>query len=305
MPYRIAQMLLMSAMILSCDPSPAPNASKGKMDGKSQRGQGRRSGGNIAVRTQKLQAQSLPRTIALVSILEGRKQAQVYSRVAGRLSFIGPAEGVKVTAGETLFRVDRSDPGESFLATPVVSPISGWVGRWLVTSLGAQVTAQEPIVTVVDDDVLRGRVQLPTAEWLKVSDVTPVRVTVAGSVRSGKVFGITRAADSSTSRGTVSVEIENADHQWKAGMVATVSFDLETKLRLILPASSLSITDQGSFTFVVTDGKAKRMPVTFYVIDNDRVEILGGLEEGQEVITQGVNQVGDGVAVNIVSPEQG
>lgn len=267
-------------------------------------GRGGKRGGKdsmaVPVEASAIVAKDLPRTIEVVAVLTGRRQAEVYSRAAGKISAIGPSEGTRVKTGDLLFRVDRSEPGESFLATPVLSPITGWVGRWHVTSIGEQVTAQQAIVTVVDDESLRASVQVPTQQWLLVSNQTPVRVRVGSDVRTGKVVGVSRSAEGSSSRGTVTVEITNADHHWKAGMIAIVAFDLDTKPRLVVPTSALSITDQGDFVFTVEDGKAKRQRVTFATVDNDNVEILEGLTPGATVVTEGVSQVGDDVAVKVV-----
>jgi membrane fusion protein (multidrug efflux system) len=174
------------------------------------------------------------------------------------------------------------------------------VGRWLVTSLGSQVTSQQPVVTIVDDEALRALAPLPTSQWLQVSESTAVRVKVGEEVREAKVIGIARAAEESSSRGTITVEIPNSDHKWKAGMVASIFFDLNVKPRIMVPAAALSITDEGSFVYVVDDGKAKRTPVEFQVIDNDTTEITKGLEAGAKIVVEGINQVGDGLAVNVV-----
>jgi multidrug efflux pump subunit AcrA (membrane-fusion protein) len=273
--------------------------SEGKSEGKGGRGRRDKSTA-VAVRAQRADAKSLPETLEVVSVLAGRRQAEVYARVAGKVSFIGPAEGQRVKEGETIARVDRSDPSESFLATPVVSPISGWIGRWLVTSIGTQVAAQDALVTVVDDEKLRASVMLPTDQWLRVSSETIVNVRVGEQSRPAKVTAIARAAESTASRGTVTLEIDNPDHSWKSGMVALVDFALDVKPRLVVPASALSITDQGPFVYAVKDGKAQRVPVKFTVIDNDSVELTSGIEAGAQLVTEGVNQIGDGSAVKVV-----
>lgn len=261
---------------------------------------GKRGKKDIPVRTERAESIERARTISLVAVLEGRKQAQVYARVAGKVSQIAKGEGERVKEGDILFRVDRSEPGESFLATPVVSPINGWVGRWLVTSLGAQVSAQDPVVAVVDDVALRGRVLLPSEQWQLMTVDTKAYVTAGREERQAKVIGISRSAEIQSSRGTITVEVANDDHRWKAGMIATVRFDLDVRPRVVLPASAVSITDQGNYIFVVEAAKAVRLPVSFSIIDNDSVEITKGLDAGKEVIVQGVNQVGDGVAVTVV-----
>jgi multidrug efflux pump subunit AcrA (membrane-fusion protein) len=314
--YLIRYVLLGAFFALACEKDkqkqgansmsqpPAPEVANGEMHRKNR--SGKEGGGpgdrpkSIAVRVQNVESQNLPETVEVVGVFVGRKQADVYSRVPGKLSYIGPSEGRSVKEGEVLFRVDRSDPGESFLATPIASPITGWVGRWLVTSIGAQVTAQEAVVSVVDDEALKTSVMLPTGQWLKVSTTTPVRIRVDGEIRSARVIGIARAAEATASRGTVTVEISNSEHKWKAGMVALVAFDVDIKPRIVVPASALAITDQGPFVFVVQDGKASRVAVKFTVIDIDRVEILEGVATGAQLIIEGINQVSDGLAVKIV-----
>ena len=146
---------------------------------------------------------------------------------------------------------------------------------------------------------------LPTDQWLRISATTPVRARVGQETRAAKVIGIARAAESTASRASVTIEVENSDHKWKVGMVALVAFDLDIKPRIVVPASSLAITDQGSFVFLVKDGKAKRQPVNFSVIDNDNVEILQGIESGSQLITEGLNQIGDGLAVKVIEDDVG
>lgn len=290
--------LILAIALTSCE----KKGSQAAKDGGGKRGDGARA---AAVKVLLVKAEPSARRIEVVSVLKGRKQAEVYSRVAGKIATSGPAEGTQVKAGEVLIRIDRSDPGESFLATPITSPITGWVGRWIVSSIGEQVSAQEPLVTIVDDEVLKVAVMLPTTEWLQVVKETPVQVRVAGETRTGKITRISRAAEAASGRGEVHVEVDNADHRWKAGMVANVAFDLDTKPRIVIPSPALSITDQGSFVFVVQDDKAKRVGVKFAVVDNDRIEVLEGLPEGSQVITEGVSQVGDSLPVKIVeSPKE-
>ncbi len=294
---RIITVILLIFVATACNKGSKNGANDGK------RNAGGRGGGvgrATAVKVQLVAAQSLPHKIDIVAVLKGRKQAEVYSRVSGKIASAGPAEGTQVKAGQVLIRIDRSDPGESFLTTPITSPISGWIGRWIVSSIGEHVSAQEPLVTIVDDEVLTAAVMLPTKEWLQVTKETPVQVSVSSEKREAVITRIARAAEAASGRGTVHVDVNNPDHRWKAGMVANITFDLDTKPRIVVPAPALSITDQGSFVFVVQDNVAKRLSVKFVVIDNDQVEILEGLPEGSQLITEGVSQVGDSLPVKIV-----
>lgn len=275
-------------------------AGSGKGGGKGGKG-GRREAGPAVVRVETAVLKTLPAAISVVEQLTGKMQAEVYAKVVGRLSQLGPREGEAVRAGQVLFKVDRADPGESFLSTPVVSPISGWIGRWYATSLGEQVTTTAPVVSVVDDEVLRATVDLPTREWLLVNKDTAVSINVAGEDRQAKVVTVSRAGDASSGRGGVTVEVANPGRTWRSGMVARITLGLEPKPRIVIPTSGLTITDQGAFIYIVRDDKAARTPVDFTLIDADSVEITSGLKDGDQVVVAGTNMLSDQAAVRIVN----
>lgn len=272
--------------------------------GAGSRGGGRGGGGPVAVRVQTAAVKTLPSNLSLITQLTGRKQADVYAKVLGRLSSIGKREGEAVKAGEVLFKVDRSDPGESFLSTPVVSPLTGWVGHWYVTSLGEQVTTQSPVVTIVDDEALRATVELPTREWLLVNKDTPVTVTVANDERPGKVLTIARSGDAASGRGSVTIEIANANRAWRSGMVARIRLGLDPKERIVIPATALIITDNGAFVYVVDGEAVRRAKVAFVLIDADQVEITEGLKNQEQVVVQGTNMLSDKAAIKIAPSDE-
>jgi multidrug efflux pump subunit AcrA (membrane-fusion protein) len=240
------------------------------------------------------------RTLDVVAPLLGIKQADVYSKVTGRLTYIGPQEGQPVKAGDILFRIDRSDPGESFLSVPAVSPFTGWIGRWLVSRVGEQVTPSEPVVSVVDDRVLRATAFVSVQDWLTVTANTPVAVHFGGEKRSGRVVTIARAADSGSGRGSVTVEVDNPQRDWRSGIFAHLVFDVEPKERLLLGAGSLVITDQNAFVYVVEGEVVRKKTVSFVPFDADQVEILDGLVSGSLVVTEGSNLLGDGSLVQVI-----
>src|SRR5690606_12629030 len=270
-----------------------------------QRGRGPR--GPSPVRADKVEVKVLPANITVVAPLVGRQQVDVFPKVTGRVASFAVKEGEPVKENQLLMRIDRNDPGETFLSVPLVSPIKGWVGRWHVLSIGEAVSSQNSVVTIVDDSALRATVYLPSNEWLKVSRDTSIAVTVGNETRPGKVVTIARAADASSGRGSVVVEIANADHTWRAGLVARVTLGLEPRERLMIPASALFITENGAHVFVVEAGgeqpSAKRVPVTFQLVSTDMVEITSGLNDGDMLVTMGGNLLSPGAPVRIIEDE--
>lgn len=270
-----------------------------KKDGKGGKGGRGGRGGPVAVKVVEVKKAVTPRPVEVIAALVGRAQADVYSRYTGRVTQIGAKEGDAVKANEVLLRVDRSDPGESFLNAPIVSPISGWLGRWSVTNVGEQVTPQDPVATVVDDRALRARLSLPASDWLEVNAKTPVTVTVGEETRPAKILTIARSAESDTGRGSVLVEVDNTKHDWRVGVPARVRFAVGERPRLILTAMALSVTDQGAFVYVAENGVARRQVVKFVLMDSDTVEIVEGLKDHDLVIVAGTNLLSDKAQIKI------
>lgn len=273
---------------------------RGKGEGKPREGKGKgKDSGPVSVRVDPAESKVAPRQLAVIGLLAGRKQADVYSKVTGRLASIGPAEGEAVKQGQTLFRVERADPGESFLDAPVVSPLTGWIGRWKVQNAGEQVTPTDAVVTVLDDLALRVTAQLPSRDWLAVKKDTKVAVRLNGEERAGTVAGVAQSADPASGRGSVTVEIPNPKRDWRAGLYATLRFELDPKERLLVAANALVITDQGSYLYIADGDIARRLPVTYDVYDSDTVEIVSGLTAGARVISAGTNLLGDKTPIKV------
>jgi multidrug efflux pump subunit AcrA (membrane-fusion protein) len=260
------------------------------------KGGGRGSRGPAIVRIVSAKKEIAARKSESAVALVGQRQTNVFSKVAGRVTQLAVEEGQPVKAGQTLFRVDRSEPGESYLSVPVTSPISGWVGRWNVTE-GTQVSVQDSVVLVVDDRKLIANIYLPVQEWLQVKLNSKVNIRVNELTRPARVLTIARAAEAGSGRGGLTVELDNQDHAFKSGVVALASLELDTRERLLLPASALRISDQGAAVFRIEEGKAKRIKVTYALFNNDQVEILSGISANDQVVSVGAHQLFEGAEV--------
>ena len=245
-----------------------------------------------------------PKVFRMVAVLAGRKQATVVSPYTGRMASFAGKEGDRVRRGETLFRVDRSDPGQTFLDAPVASPITGWIGSWGITTAGDSLTAGQPVAVVLDDDAVRVTLYLPSGDWNLVRRDSKATFEVDGQTRSAQVVSISRAADMASGQGYVLLEADNAAHTWKSGMVARVVLELDPRPRILIPAAALTITDQGAHVYLAGDGVATRRPVQFSLIDQDTVEVITGLSDLDRVVTDGANLLSDGAKIRVDAPHE-
>jgi len=94
-------------------------------------------------------------------------------------------------------------------------------------------------------------------------------------------------ADQNVTTVPVTVEIEAPDLRLKPGMNATCDF-ITAKRRDVLrvPNSAVIEGDRDITVTVMQNGKQEARPVEVGLADNDYTEILSGLKEGDEIVTQ-------------------
>lgn len=118
-------------------------------------------------------------------------------------------------------------------------------------------------------------------------------------VFKGKVSIVYPTVTAATRTFPVEITIPNADKKVRPGMFARVSVNMGSEPRLLVPDRSV-IKQIGSgerYVFVYKDGKAEyRLIQPGKRLDN-YYECLEGLEEGDLVITTGLNQLTNGAEV--------
>jgi membrane fusion protein (multidrug efflux system) len=102
----------------------------------------------------------------------------------------------------------------------------------------------------------------------------------------------------------VKARIPNADHKLKPGMFA--NFDLTLTLRqdaIVIPESAVMAMGERTLVYVIgADGAAQMRPVKVGLRTANQIEIISGLQEGEKVITEGLQKVRPGAPTKITSP---
>jgi multidrug efflux pump subunit AcrA (membrane-fusion protein) len=96
------------------------------------------------------------------------------------------------------------------------------------------------------------------------------------------------------------VRLENPDGKLKPGMFAEVQLATEQHSDALL-APKESVVDKGDqkVVYLATDGRAVEAQVTVGIAKDDLVELLGGVKEGDQVITVGQTALKDGSPVQV------
>ena len=181
--------------------------------------------------------------------------------------------------------------------TIITSPVNGFVARRLVDP-GASVGQNAPIVEIVDISRVRliANVVEKDLKQLQAGDNTIVEVDAfPGETFTGRIARVSPVLDPATRTAPIEVEIPNPNYRLKPGMYARVSITLDTtKDALVVPATALVDLGGRRGVFRPLNEVAVFRAVQIGTERLDVVEILGGIAEGDDVITTGSGQLRDG-----------
>jgi HlyD family secretion protein len=98
------------------------------------------------------------------------------------------------------------------------------------------------------------------------------------------------------------VTAANPGEKLKPGATVTLDMVVKTvKNALVVPAAAILTATDGTTSVMVIggDGKAHQTTVKTGIRDGDAVQILSGLEAGQQVVTTGAYGLPDGTKVTV------
>jgi RND family efflux transporter MFP subunit len=175
--------------------------------------------------------------------------------------------------------------------TNVVSPVNGFVGKRNL-DVGAFASNNQPVASVVDISSLRlvANVVEKDLRAVSVGDSAQVEVDAyPGEKFPGRIARLAPVLDPATRTASMEVEIPNRGNKLKPGMYARVDLTVEDKNNaLVIPKIAL-VDSQGERGVYQpsADNKAKFKAVKVGIENNDVAEILEGLSEGEQVVSNG------------------
>lgn len=190
--------------------------------------------------------------------------------------------------------------------TAVRAPFDGVAGL-RAFSVGDYAQTGVLLTTLDSLDPLKLEFSVPERSYSSVKTGQKISFGVdawPGERFEGEIYAIDPRINPDTHNFNVKAYIPNPDNRLRPGMYARVSVATTTRENVIMVAEE-AIVPQGddSFVYVIEDGKAAMKKVTRGIRDNNRVEIVDGLEAGAEVITAGMMRIGPGAPVMAMPPK--
>ena len=188
--------------------------------------------------------------------------------------------------------------------TKITTPISGIVTARYV-NVGTMVMGAPQATTIANVvDISQLKVKVNVAEKdvirLKVGEKVDVTTDVFPSdVFTGSIFSISSKGDDGHTY-PVEVVLKNSKQQLKAGMFGRVMFTPKSAGNLIvIPREAIVGSIKDASIYVVTNNVAKIRPVVVGKEAGTNIEILSGLQEGEQVVINGQNNLSDNAPVII------
>jgi len=181
----------------------------------------------------------------------------------------------------------------------ILAPIDGIVGIMPI-NIGDNVSTTTPIVTLDDRSEILVDYWVPErfANTVKLGQaVEATSVARPGQVFSGAVEAIDNRIDAASRTLRMRARINNAADELRAGMSFSVGMRFDGDQYPAVDPQSVQWDSQGSFVWRVADKASHKVRVSIVQRNPDYVLVKGNLENGDLIVTQGLQRVREGGAV--------
>ena len=176
-------------------------------------------------------------------------------------------------------------------------------GSALKPVVGATVTPQAPLFTVVDRDSLKFVADVDEADVGRIAAGDTVTITLEsfpGREFASEVKTVLPAAKKTTDGATVfpATMPLTGIKRGRIGMTGNALIEVDAvENALTIPAEALFEKDGRSFVYVLKGGKLAEKTVEVGAMTDDSIEIVKGLSQGQNVAIGGEGELKDGMKV--------
>jgi RND family efflux transporter MFP subunit len=184
----------------------------------------------------------------------------------------------------------------------VVAPIAGAVTRRPVNQ-GANVGANTVVATLQDVATLKLEASVDAASFPKIAKGSTAEVFVdalPGERFPGKVTVLSPSLDQVSRRAAIEIEVDNSSGKLLPNMFARADVVVGVlKGALSVPRAAVYEGGGAPVVFRVRAGKVQALRPKLGPIDGDRIAVLEGLQEGDEVATSSLPSLADGSPVKV------
>lgn len=190
--------------------------------------------------------------------------------------------------------------------TEIRAPFTGRIGLRQI-SVGTLLEQNTVVTSIQDVSKLKVDVAVPERHMPRVREGMSIDLRVDGVDRPyrGSVVAIDPQINVNTRTLTLRAEIDNSEGHLRPGGFATIELVLnEVEDALLVPATAVIPDLERTTVYVLEDDRAVAREVRTGLRTRDRVQITEGLSSGEQVIVAGIQDLRDGIRVNLLEVPQ-
>jgi len=254
----------------------------------------------VKIRDDELQAQrrSVLRDLELARLQERRQERLLESRSTSVETF----DEARLRREKLEAELDLIDA--RLAETEIRAPFDGRIG-FSGVSVGAMVESSTRITSLQSGGLLEVEFAVPERYLGALATGLSVRVRAEGQdqVYTGEIFAIEPRVDPGTRTIACRARIDNREGDLLPGGFARVELELATmRNALLVPAIAVIAQIDHATVYVLEDGKAVLRRVVTGRRSGSQVQILEGLQAGEQVIVAGIQSLRPGAPVRVLEP---
>lgn len=190
----------------------------------------------------------------------------------------------------------------AILHRKVIAPFSGYVGIPKVDP-GDRVTTSTLITGLDDRKVLYVDFEVPEALAGLLQDnqqITATTPAYPNQTFEGTITALESRVDPQTRTIMARANIENTDDLLRPGMSFTTVWKKEGQSYPTVPEIALEWSNEGSFVWIVRDGRAEKVKTDVIARKAGMVLLEGDITEGEPIVVEGLERLNEGTEVTIL-----
>jgi len=232
---------------------------------------------------------------------------ETYADVRGILARLYVELGDYVRVSQVIAEVDPSQPGLTYALSPVRARVSGTITS-LPFDRGDAVNTQMSIATIGDLSRLQAVAAIPELYISRIRVGIPADIHLEAwpeHTISAGVNEISPVVDPASRTLRMKMNIPRGESRAKAGMYAKIILVIEEKKDVVkIPADAVLRRLGDVFVFVIEDDTAVRKPVVLGISQGGIVEVMEGVEAGEDVVVEGQSLLEDAAEVRVLQELQ-
>ncbi len=193
--------------------------------------------------------------------------------------------------------------------TDIIAPISGKIGRTMVTKGNVVSPQSGTLTTIVSQDPIyvlfpvSQRALMQARRDTNAADIAGIKVRLRfadGSAYGpvGKIDFVDVTVDKATDTVQVRAVFPNPSGELIDGQLVTVNLESgKPEEQVIVPQAALITDQQGTYVFIVEDGKVAIRRIKPGGANGQGVIVAEGLSGGEQVVVEGIQSLRPGISV--------